>query len=459
MTIDDMRFDAAVARGFIAFSRIVGWTLAAIALALLAAWIGSFGSLRALLQSDFAMHAGAAVACLLACAALVLGKRAARASLAISLLLAAYGAAELSCRVFAPDLGIRNGLDALLPAWPGRPPARMTGLAAAGFALLGVVGAAVVLERAVWLREACALAVIAIAVASSTAYGLLLSGEAADLLSRLPAMTAVSLLLLALAWMASVPTTGLTRVAVADSAGGAFARRLILPSLLLPAVLTFAFKHVQLQLHLPEAMTLALATAATGGAVATMIVWVAFLLDRGERQRRAVAALRADASTDALTQLANRREFDTVLAQLLHERGDGALALLMLDLDRFKVFNDRFGHQAGDEVLRETGRLLRAEVRPRDLVARYGGEEFAIVLPESDAQRAQRVGERILAAFRTNAWPLHPVTLSIGAAIAVPGDTPQSLAQRADAALYRSKQEGRDRFTADAGCAPTVAPG
>src|SRR5690606_37215488 len=138
-------------------------------------------------------------------------------------------------------------LEARLPAWD-RPSGRATELAALAFVLLGTVGMAVALQRAVWLREACAIAVIVIAMAASASYGLVLAGDSANLLSRLPVMTAGALLLLVLGWMASVPTTGLTRIAVADSPGGAFARRLILPALLLPVLLTFVFKMVQSQL-------------------------------------------------------------------------------------------------------------------------------------------------------------------------------------------------------------------
>lgn len=326
----------------------------------------------------------------------------------------------------------------------------MTEPTALAFVLLGVVGMAVVRERAVWLREACVIVVILITMAASAAYGVALAGDdSSNLLRRLPVMTAGLLLLLVLGWMASVPTTGLTRIAVADSVGGAFARRLLLPALLLPVFLTFVFQAAQSRLGMSESLALSLAAVATGGAVAAMIMWVAFLLDRGERQRRAVQALRRDGNADGLTGLANRRAFDAELAGLLRE--GGAVALLMIDLDHFKRFNDDFGHQVGDGVLRETGQLLRGEVRPRDLVARYGGEEFTIVLPGGDASRAERVGQRVLQAFRGHAWAHRPATVSIGIAVARSGDTPETLLRRADDALYHSKQTGRDRYTCDAG--------
>lgn len=220
---------------------------------------------------------------------------------------------------------------------------------------------AVASRQVIWLREACALAVIAITMASIAAFGLVLAGTAFNLPLRMPIVTASLLLLLTLAWMASVPSTGLTRIVVADSPGGAFARRLILPALLLPSLLTFLFEMVQAWLGVSEAQALSLAAVVTGGVVAAAILWVAYLLDRSERQRRTVLALRTDANTDGLTGLANRRAFDAGLAQALRENED--VALLILDLDHFKSFNDDFGHQAGDDALREAGRLLHAELR------------------------------------------------------------------------------------------------
>lgn len=451
MALEEIRFNAAVVRGFIAFSRLAGGAVLLMALLTLLAWTTGATALRVLVAGSGAMSAGATIAAVLAGSALLLAARWRVLSFALSCLLAVHAGSEALHYVIGKhDVGT-HWLDLVLPTRDGQAPTQLSEVASFGFVLLGVVGACVVGRCTLWLREACALVTIAIATASAASYGLVLAGGTADLLSRLPITTAVVLLLLALAWLASVPTTGLTRIAVADSLGGAFARRLILPSLLLPVLLTFAFKIMQSRWLLSESLTLALATVATGGAVATMIVWVAFLMDRSERQRRAVLALHEDAHTDALTGLLNRRALDDLLPRVLRDARGGSVAVLMLDLDRFKSFNDSFGHQAGDEVLRETGRLLRGEVRPGDLVVRYGGEEFAVVLPDSDARRAQRIGERILDAFREHRWPLRPVTVSIGATIATDADDGEAVLRRADEALYCSKQQGRDRLMFDGG--------
>ena len=455
---NDIRVNTEVVRGFIVYSRIVGWLLVAVSLIVLLAWVSAVAPLQMFALPATSMRAGAALAGVLAGGALLLSHRWPWSSFLLSLLLTLLAGCELlefasGAKVIClPDLG------GLLPHWPNRPPGKMLELTAVAFTLLGLVGMAVASRQVIWLREACALAVIAITMASIAAFGLVLAGTAFNLPLRMPIVTASLLLLLTLAWMASVPSTGLTRIVVADSPGGAFARRLILPALLLPSLLTFLFEMVQAWLGVSEAQALSLAAVVTGGVVAAAILWVAYLLDRSERQRRTVLALRTDANTDGLTGLANRRAFDAGLAQALRENED--VALLILDLDHFKSFNDDFGHQAGDDALREVGRLLHAELRPGDLAARYGGEEFAVVLVRSDAGRVAQVGRRILAAFHARQWPNRPVRVSIGAALAASGEAPAGLISRADAALYRSKQEGRDRLTmaAEASAEAEAAP-
>jgi diguanylate cyclase (GGDEF)-like protein len=138
-------------------------------------------------------------------------------------------------------------------------------------------------------------------------------------------------------------------------------------------------------------------------------------------------------------------------------------SLLLIDIDHFKRLNDRYGHQAGDAVLRGVAQTLRQTVRSFDQVARYGGEEFAVILPETDAEQAREVADRIRRAvasipFRTQEGVKVRVTISIGVATApANGEVPAALLAAADGALYRSKDDGRNRVThaADA-TAPTA---
>ncbi len=160
-------------------------------------------------------------------------------------------------------------------------------------------------------------------------------------------------------------------------------------------------------------------------------------------------------TTDGLTGLANRRAFDTALdlAWRRLQRTREPLSLLLLDLDFFKILNDRAGHPAGDEALRQFGRILSETTsRPDDFAARYGGEEFALVLPDTAAAGALAVARTVKDAL-ASAKITHPggiggrLTASIGLATVGPEDvdSADALVARADAALYRAKQEGRDR--------------
>jgi diguanylate cyclase (GGDEF)-like protein len=149
------------------------------------------------------------------------------------------------------------------------------------------------------------------------------------------------------------------------------------------------------------------------------------------------AALTRDAETDPLTQLANRRTYDRALATL--QAGD---AVVIVDLDHFKSVNDTYGHDEGDRTLRTLAKCLRKVSRQVDCVARYGGEEFALVLAEAGEDGARAAMRRLRRAWRST----HPITsFSAGVAIHEIGTTPHETLQRADAALYRAKEHGRDR--------------
>lgn len=160
-------------------------------------------------------------------------------------------------------------------------------------------------------------------------------------------------------------------------------------------------------------------------------------------------------ATDALTGLCNRRSFDKLLARELRRarRTGNVLSLLLLDVDHFKRFNDRYGHQEGDRVLVAIAEAIQRSCgRPADTAFRVGGEEFALLLPETGLTGASQVAERIRTAVRALAWPHSGspsgiVTTSLGL-IEISDEDEASAFARADGALYASKREGRDRTTA-----------
>jgi diguanylate cyclase (GGDEF)-like protein len=158
----------------------------------------------------------------------------------------------------------------------------------------------------------------------------------------------------------------------------------------------------------------------------------------------------AEARTDPLTMLANRRVFDQGMEEaLLAMRDHGALAtILMLDVDHFKALNDNYGHQAGDAVLRGVAGVLRQQIPAEFLVTRYGGEEFAVVLPSTTLDKAQAFAERVRQTLGETTHDFDGlklrVTVSIGLAQLQTGDTSTSVVGRADEALYAAKQQGRN---------------
>lgn len=156
---------------------------------------------------------------------------------------------------------------------------------------------------------------------------------------------------------------------------------------------------------------------------------------------------------DPVTGLLNRRFMEDALGRELRraQRKNTPMGVIMIDVDHFKRYNDTFGHDAGDTVLRELGRYFQENVRESDLACRYGGEEFTLILPEAGEevvlQRAEllREGARHLD-LTHRGQPLGTITLSLGVSLfPADGGTAENLLQEADAALYRAKKEGRDR--------------
>ncbi len=174
-------------------------------------------------------------------------------------------------------------------------------------------------------------------------------------------------------------------------------------------------------------------------------------------------ALRNQSIRDPLTGLYNRRYLEEMLQRETRRavRAEQGLGVLMLDLDHFKKFNDTYGHDAGDTVLRETASLLLKSVRSEDIVCRFGGEEFIIILPAADLKVTRARAERIRSKLREltvlhQGEPLGMVTVSVGVAeLPQHGTSPKELIDAADAALYRAKKDGRDRvMTADLASSP-----
>lgn len=170
--------------------------------------------------------------------------------------------------------------------------------------------------------------------------------------------------------------------------------------------------------------------------------------------KAAHAKARAAALEDELTGLHNRRAFFELGSQMLKQarRRQAPLAILMFDLDHFKVINDTHGHEAGDAVLRRVGQLLRDRVRESDIAARIGGEEFALLLPDTDEREATELADRMLRLLRTiqvdHRHSLIQPTASFGLAMMGPGEQHlERLLSQADQAMYLSKSRGRDRLS------------
>lgn len=183
-----------------------------------------------------------------------------------------------------------------------------------------------------------------------------------------------------------------------------------------------------------------------------------------QAERKALEAVNEElhrlSSLDGLTGIANRRYFDSYLVQAWNQnkRDSHEISLVMLDVDFFKLFNDAYGHLAGDDCLRQVAQVISANVkRPADLAARYGGEEFALIMPDTSMAGAQTVAENIRQAIENLGIPHQKsavndvVTISMGIACVNPVEelTPEILIQVADYALYEAKKNGRNQVYAE----------
>lgn len=162
---------------------------------------------------------------------------------------------------------------------------------------------------------------------------------------------------------------------------------------------------------------------------------------------------------DPLTEVGNRKFFDRQLSYVTAEArdNDSALAILVIDIDHFKKFNDTYGHLVGDQVLRLVARTMVENLKGRDIIARYGGEEFVILLPQTRLDDAKKVGDHLRSCLstkrvrkRNSNETLGTVTVSIGAAAYCPGEELDEFVARADSALYKAKDAGRNQVVSEA---------
>jgi diguanylate cyclase (GGDEF)-like protein len=178
--------------------------------------------------------------------------------------------------------------------------------------------------------------------------------------------------------------------------------------------------------------------------------WEALLLSLALAER--LRSFEHDALIDPLTSLTNRRGLEQAMAIefAVAARTQAPYSVLVLDVDNFKAFNDRYGHLAGDRALKTVAASLGGALRQIDCAARFGGEEFVALLPATDLNGAIALGERVREAVRAQGVQ-HPdgiggvLTVSVGAACAQPGESAEALLARADTALYWAKNQGRDR--------------
>ncbi len=247
---------------------------------------------------------------------------------------------------------------------------------------------------------------------------------------------------------------------VRDAEGAASPLYTYTPVVLLP-VFWFALYGTRTQLVIAVVavgVTFAIPTTAVSGGGYTVteglaaLLWTAiagvvgFTISELDRQRQQLAEqLARIARTDALTGLLNRRAWNEELGRELGRAATSGrpLCAVLLDLDRFKAFNDRNGHQAGDDLLRAVAVRWRSALRRADVIARYGGEEFAVVLVDTPLAAANKTAERLRASVPREE------TVSSGIAEWDGRETGSELVARADRALYEAKRSGRDRAVAE----------
>ena len=266
--------------------------------------------------------------------------------------------------------------------------------------------------------------------------------------------------LLLMAVLGIIARGGLVLLAVALLVGNLMYQVPLKPRLAFNAVAFLACGFVMFLTARPDEDIAALVRSSEFIALVIVITVVG-----GLHNRQRLVSLLAEhrmtqiAMIDALTGVSSRRRLDSVLQTELAAVARGRdLTVILLDVDRFKSVNDRFGHDVGDDVLRALARVLQQGARLTDVIGRWGGEEFMVVCPGTKAGEAALLAERLAQALRTtHVDVVGTVTASFGVAQARAGEMPRQLVERADRALYQAKHEGRDRVIVDSASMPIAA--
>lgn len=215
--------------------------------------------------------------------------------------------------------------------------------------------------------------------------------------------------------------------------------------------LLFLAAYVALAVYIAKVFRLIASNAITRKILQDRNTRLNLTLDKLRTTQKELAEKNRELATlseiDPLTKLYNRRKIDHILNRALKQASpQSPLSLILLDIDHFKAYNDRFGHPTGDSVIRKVADILRQDARGNDSIGRWGGEEFLIVCQETSGEQARHMAERLRQAIAENATgQLNGLTCSFGVACFRDGDQDASLLKRADEGLYRAKAEGRNR--------------
>ncbi len=401
-------------------------------------------------------NTAAAIVMLGAGLAMTAGGRASRAFGATAAVLAVFvGLATLA----EYSLGWNAGIDqvffkdvATLPAaFPGRP-------APATAVMIALLGAALLCAHRPALHPIRTFAaLLATLIAWADLNSIVFGAEAmrtVPFFSSTAIHTAAVMLVLGIGILAVEPVFSPVRMVFASGAGGIVSRWLLPPAILAPPFLGWLLTRPGALDLFPAEVDWALYALASSLGSVFLIMLLAHRITLIDVERSAAMEL---SRHDPLTGLANRRAFDSFLLENfnLAKRHGHALSLIMFDVDRFKSYNDAYGHPAGDDLLRTVGMLLSSLVRVTDVAARIGGEEFAIVLPETDLAGAQILAERARLEVERSTLFRRGMTVSVGVAAMTDLTADISaLVQDCDAALYRAKAGGRNRVSGGSEPAP-----